>query len=87
MVRDLVWASRTLAQPLPPALVQELQLWERCLRAYRLQDWNEAQTQLDALGQLSTGKTLYRLYAERIATMRLAPIDPAWDGATNFVTK
>jgi adenylate cyclase len=32
-------------------------------------------------------KYLYRLYAERVASMRLLPFDPGWDGATNFETK
>jgi adenylate cyclase len=32
-------------------------------------------------------KFLYRLYAERVASMRLLPFDPEWDGATNFETK
>ena len=32
-------------------------------------------------------KYFYRLFAERIASMRALPFDPTWDGATNFETK
>jgi adenylate cyclase len=32
-------------------------------------------------------KYLYQLYSQRIASMRLLPFDPSWDGATNFETK
>ncbi len=36
---------------------------------------------------MNAQKYLYRLYAERVASMRLLPFDPEWDGATNFETK
>jgi adenylate cyclase len=32
-------------------------------------------------------KYLYQLYAERVASMKLMPFDPSWDGATTFETK
>jgi adenylate cyclase len=32
-------------------------------------------------------KVLYRLYAERLASISLQPKDPAWDGATQFDSK
>jgi hypothetical protein len=39
----------------------------------------------------NTGKNaknyLYQLYSERVASMRVLPFDPNWDGATNFETK
>ena len=39
------------------------------------------------LQRMNAQKYLYRLYAERVASMRLLPFDPVWDGATNFETK
>jgi adenylate cyclase len=27
------------------------------------------------------------MYSERVASLRLLPADPGWDGATNFETK
>ena len=37
--------------------------------------------------RMSAKKYLYELYSERVASMRLLPLDPEWDGATNFETK
>ena len=39
------------------------------------------------LQRMNAKKYLYELYAERVASMRLLPFDPEWDGATNFETK
>jgi len=68
-------------------LTQELALWANCLTAYRSQQWQETQKMLETLTAMSPRKYLYRLYTERLATMRDAPPDSRWDGATNFVTK
>jgi adenylate cyclase len=32
--------------------------------------------------RVSAKKYLYELYSERVASMRLLPFDPEWDGAT-----
>ncbi|MFM1908068.1 MAG: hypothetical protein RLZZ591_1745 [Pseudomonadota bacterium] len=69
------------------ALKEELALWHSFLGAYRQQNWDDAQSKLDQLLKSSPDKFLYHLYAERLASMRLLPFDPAWDGATNFETK
>jgi adenylate cyclase len=37
--------------------------------------------------RMNPQKYLYLMYSERVASMRLLPFDPAWDGATNFETK
>jgi adenylate cyclase len=37
--------------------------------------------------RMNAKKYLYHLYSERVASMRLLPFDPEWDGATNFETK
>jgi adenylate cyclase len=39
------------------------------------------------LQRMNAKKYLYELYSERVASMRLLPFDPSWDGATNFETK
>jgi adenylate cyclase len=57
------------------------------LKAYRAQDWDQCDVQLLNLQRGNGKKFLYRLYAERVASMRLLPFDPEWDGATNFETK
>jgi adenylate cyclase len=74
-------------QDLSSSLREELALWETFLGAYRLQNWDDAHLMLVRLLTSNPDKYLYHLYAERIASMRLLPLDPAWDGATNFETK
>jgi adenylate cyclase len=65
----------------------ELELWDSFLGHYRSQNWAACEQQIIQLQQLDATKYLYRLYAERIASMRVLPLDPVWDGATNFETK
>ena len=65
----------------------ELKIWGIALKAYRLQDWDQCDVKLLNLQRLNANKYLYQLYAERVASMRLLPFDPKWDGATNFQTK
>ena len=65
----------------------ELKLWAALLKAYRAQDWDECDVQLLNLQRMNATKYLYQLYSERVASMRLLPFDPGWDGATNFETK
>jgi adenylate cyclase len=65
----------------------ELKTWSLALKAYRMQDWDQCDVQLLNLQRLNAKKYLYQLYADRVASMRLLPFDPEWDGATNFQTK
>ena len=65
----------------------ELKIWGIALKAYRMQDWDQCDVKLLNLQRLNANKYLYQLYAERVASMRLLPFDPEWDGATNFQTK
>ncbi|HEX2543251.1 MAG TPA: adenylate/guanylate cyclase domain-containing protein [Ramlibacter sp.] len=79
--------------PIAPAagagkdLLEELRTWAAFLKAYRAQDWDQCDLQLLNLQRLGAKKYLYDLYSERVASMRLLPFDPTWDGATNFETK
>ena len=65
----------------------ELKTWAMALKAYRAQDWDQCDVQLLNLQRMNAKKYLYQLYAERVASMRLLPFDPEWDGATNFQAK
>lgn len=65
----------------------ELKEWVLALKAYRDQAWDACDVHLLNLQRMNAQKYLYRLYAERVASMRLLPFDPEWDGATNFETK
>ena len=64
-----------------------LERWARTLDAYRAQDWHQAQTLLAPLLAADAKKVLYRLYAERLASLALQAKDPDWDGATRFDSK
>lgn len=68
-------------------VADEAKTWATFLRAYRAQNWDQADVLLINLMRMNAKKYLYQLYAERVASMRLLPFDPAWDGATNFETK
>ncbi|MFO1244816.1 MAG: CHASE2 domain-containing protein [Ramlibacter sp.] len=75
------------ADRLEKAHADELKTWATVLKAYRAQDWDQADVQLLNLQRMNAKKYLYELYAQRVASMRLLPFDPEWDGATNFETK
>jgi adenylate cyclase len=65
----------------------ELKTWAAFLKAYRSQDWDQCDVLMLNLQRMNAKKYLYEVYSERVASMRLLPFDPSWDGATNFVTK
>jgi adenylate cyclase len=67
--------------------VAEVKRWGLALKAYRTQDWDACDVQLLNLQRLNAKNYLYQLYAERVASMRLLPFDPEWDGATSFESK
>lgn len=75
------------AAGLDPARADELRTWSAFLKAYRAQDWDQCDVQLLNLQRMNAKKYLYDLYSERVASMRMLPFDPGWDGATNFETK
>ncbi|MEO8652819.1 MAG: adenylate/guanylate cyclase domain-containing protein, partial [Ramlibacter sp.] len=75
------------ANRLEPAALNELKIWAGFLRAYRGQDWEQCDVLMLNLQRMNPKKYLYELYSERVASLRLLPLDPGWDGATNFETK
>lgn len=75
------------ADRLDPDTAAELKAWNSFLKSYRAQDWDQCDVQALNLQRMNAKKYLYQLYSERVASMRLLPFDPGWDGATNFETK
>ena len=63
-------------------LRDELRQWQLALRAWRAQDWDACDVHLLNLQRQNAKKVLYRLYADRVASRRQLPLDPAWDGTT-----
>ena len=74
-------------QQLEKAQVDEMKTWAALVKAYRAQDWDQCDLMLLNLQRMNAKKYLYELYSDRVASMRLLPFDPEWDGATNFETK
>ena len=72
---------------LPPAQAEEMQRWNQALHAWRTQDWSACESALYKLQRHNEKKFLYRLYAQRVASLKVLPMDPAWDGTTTFETK
>jgi adenylate cyclase len=72
---------------LDPPHRDELKAWAAFLKAYRAQDWDQSDVLMLNLQRMNAKKYLYQMYSERVASMRLLPFDPEWDGATNFETK
>ena len=76
-----------IAGQLPADSVNELKTWANFVKAYRIQDWDQSDVLLINLSRANAKKYLYQLYSERVASMRMLPFDPEWDGATNYDTK
>jgi adenylate cyclase len=72
---------------LEKSTIDELKTWASFLKTYRAQDWDQCDVLMLNLQRMNAKKYLYELYSERVASMRLLPFDPGWDGATNFETK
>ena len=70
-----------------PALVRELALWDQTVSAWHARDWGVCGQRLIELQALSEEKYLYRLYAQRVVSMQVAPPGPDWDGVATFDSK
>ena len=70
-----------------PALVRELALWDQTVAAWHARDWGGCDQHLIELQALSEEKYLYRLYAQRVVSMQVAPPGPDWDGVATFDSK
>jgi adenylate cyclase len=66
---------------------EELRLWNQALRAYRSQQWDQAELTLLNLSRMNANCGLYRVYAQRVAERRRTPPPPDWDGVTAFDEK
>ena len=68
-------------------VLDEIELWHKALKAYRAQNWDEAEMELSKAQRMSPECGLYQLYLERIGQCRIDPPGPDWDGVTAFKTK
>ncbi|MFT4268164.1 MAG: adenylate/guanylate cyclase domain-containing protein, partial [Xenophilus sp.] len=68
-----------------PALAEELRQWQAVLHACGQRRWDAAGQLLQPLREAYEKKVLYRVYAERLASIRLQPpADDDGDGAARF---
>jgi adenylate cyclase len=67
-------------------VLEELKLWNQALRAYRGQNWDQAEVALLNLSRMSP-RRLYEIYSERVVHYRKEPPGEGWDGAWKFETK
>ncbi len=75
------------ADRIEKAQAEELKTWNAFLKAWRAQDWDQCDVLLLNLQRMNPKKYLYELYGTRVASLRDAPLDLDWDGATTFETK
>jgi len=68
-------------------VMDEINLWHKALKAYRAQNWDEAEADLVDAQSMSPQCKLYQLYLERVGQCRIDPPGPGWDGVTAFKTK
>ena len=66
--------------------MEEIKLWNQALRAYRAQDWDQAELTLMNLQRMKP-RYLYDLYVKRVEHLRKEPPGESWDGVTVFETK
>ncbi len=74
-------------EALSPEKTREIAIWQRCLDAYRAQDWAECSKLLTDLNQTTVPTALYDLYTARVKGLEGQVRDPNWDGSTTFDTK
>jgi adenylate cyclase len=82
-----VYEPLGLQSELGAVLQEELRLWNEALRAYRAQQWDQADAHLVNLQRMNPGCGLYRSFAAKVAEWRRRPPPPDWDGTTTFDQK
>jgi adenylate cyclase len=76
-----------LEEEVGPGMRNELQLWDRALRAYRARQWDEADAILAELRHIDADNGMYERFMERIAAFRHKPPPDDWGGVTAFEEK
>jgi len=69
------------------ATLDEIKLWNQCLKHYRAQEWDQAEVALLNLMRMSPEHKLYKEFSHRVTLMRANPPGDGWDGVTAFKTK
>jgi adenylate cyclase len=83
----LIFEPIGLEVNVPKDKLDELKLWHATLKAYRMQQWDQAELQLINLQRAHPDTVLYQLYAERVSEFRHTPPPSDWDGVHKFSEK
>ncbi len=82
-----IFEALGVGESVSSAVQDEIKLWNKFLKQYRAQDWDQAEVTLLNLLRIKPDHKLYQEYSERLGHMRAAPPGPGWDGVTTFKTK
>jgi adenylate cyclase len=67
--------------------LEELDLYQQALTAYRRQRWDDAEQLFNQLRQKYEAREVYNIYIERLGFFRKNPPGADWDGVFTFTTK
>ena len=70
-----------------PELRDSIEEYEKALNCYFRKDWDTAQTQFEALQQKFPQALLYKIYLERIESLRHEILPEDWDGSYQHMSK
>jgi adenylate cyclase len=68
-------------------IISEITRYKQALRAYRKQEWDQAELEFFNLSQSYPKSLLYKEYLNRIANCRKTPPGPEWDGVYTHTSK
>jgi len=74
-------------EDVPSEKQESIALFEKGLRLYKQQKWNEAIEVLQSAAQIDKGSYVARLYIERCLDLKENPPGPNWDGVFTMKTK
>lgn len=67
--------------------LDELNIYQQALEAYRAQKWDDAERLFNELKQKFGTREVYNIYIERLGFFRKNPPGAEWDGVFTFTTK
>ena len=82
-----IYTPLCLQEQLSPAQTDEQREWKRAWAAWLARDWDACELHLLNLQRQNEKKVLYRLYAQRVVSMKRSPPGPDWDGTTQLDNK
>jgi len=66
---------------------KELSIHEQAMKAYYIQEWDQAASYFRQVQEMSPERKLYQVYLDRITEFRQHPPSDDWDGVFTYTTK